>query len=146
MRKPALLLPLALFAAPATAAQPSQSQEFQVPRELSDPAVAARLGDMVQALSRVFLDLKIGEVQAAAEGRKPTAAEKSLTVREMGRRDDPNFDRNYEQQIAQSKPMIEQSMKAMAQSLPALMQSMSGAAKQMERVVENMPRPDYPRR
>ena len=145
MRILAVALPLALAAAPA-AAQSTQPKEIQVPAEIADPAVAAKLGDMVQVLSRSLLDVKIGELQAAAEGRKPTAAEKSMTMRDMGRRDDPNFDRNFERQIADSKPMIQQMMKALTASLPMLMKSMSGAAAQMEGVVENMPRPDYPRR
>ena len=67
----------------------------------------------MQALSQALLDMKVGGVQAALEGRKATRAERNLTVRDLGRRNDPNFDRNIEQQIAAAKPKLEQSMRAL---------------------------------
>lgn len=135
--------PLFLIAAPV-AAQPTEP--MQIPPQLTDPAMAETLGDMMQVLSKSLLDMRVGEIQAAAEGRQATAEEKRLTVRDLGRRKDPNFDRNFERQIAQSKPMIQNSMRALAQALPAMSSTLSEAAGQMERVIENMPRPDYPRR
>jgi hypothetical protein len=146
MRYSLLLIPLATLAAPAFAAPPPQTQQIQIPPELTDPATAEKLANMMQSLSRAFLDLPIGEVQAAAEGRQPTAEERRLTVRDMGRRDDPDFERNLDRQIAQSKPMIEHSLNALARALPAMTRSLSNMARQMERATANMPRPDYPRR
>ncbi len=147
MRNLLIAVPLALLAAPAVAAQPAPRPEpIQVPAEITDPAFTDRLADMMQAMSKVFLDMPIGEVQAAAEGRKATAAERKLTVRDIGRRDDPNFDRNFDRQIAQARPMIQQSMKAFAQALPAITKSLSEAAGALERATANLPRPDYPRR
>lgn len=146
MRHYLLAIPLALIAAPVAAQPAPQPEQIQIPSELTDPAMADKLANMLQALSKAFLELPVGEVQAAAEGREPTRAEKGLTVRDLGRRDDPNFDRNFQRQIAQSKPMIEQSMKALAQALPAMTKALSEAARQMERATANMPRPDYPRR
>lgn len=134
--------PLLLIAAPA-AAQPAP---IQVPPQLTDPAMAERLGNMVQALSGTLLDMPIGELQAAAEGRQPRPEEKGLTVRDLGRRSDPNFEQKFHSQMAQSKPIIQQSMRALAQALPAMSSALAGAAEQMGRAVENMPRPDYPRR
>ena len=135
--------PLFLLAAPA-AAQPAEP--IELPPQLVDPAMAETLGDMVQVLSKSLLDMRVGEIQAAAEGREATAEEKRLTVRDLGRRKDPNFERNFERQIAQSKPVIQNSMRALAQALPAMSSTLSEAAGQMERAIENMPRPDYPRR
>ena len=146
MRRYLLAIPLALIAAPLAAQPAAQPEQIQIPRELTDPAMADKLANMLQALSKAFLNLPVGEVQAAVEGRQPTAAERRLTVRDMGRRDDPNFDRNFERQIAQSKPMIEQSMKAFSEALPAMTRALSEAARHMERATANMPQPDYPRR
>ncbi|MGI8704934.1 MAG: hypothetical protein ACR2JJ_03930 [Sphingomicrobium sp.] len=140
------IVPLALLAAPVAAQPAPEPGQIQIPSELTDPAMADRLANTLQALSKAFLELPVGEVQAAVEGREPTSAEKGLTIRELGRRDDPHFDRNLEQQIAQSKPMIEHGMKAFAQALPAMTRALSEAARQMERATANMPRPDYPRR
>lgn len=146
MRYLSFLVPLALIAAPAAAAPPPEAEQIRIPPQLTDPAMAERLGDMVQVLSRAFLDLPIGEVRAAAEGRPATEAERRLTVRDVGRLDDPNFERNLERQVVQSKPMIRESINALAKSLPAMSRGLSEAARELERATANMPQPNYPRR
>jgi len=136
-----------MCSAPAVAQAPAAaSPQTQVPPELTDPAVTEKLANSMQALSKAFLDLRVGEVQAALEGRQPTPSEKKMTVRDLGRRDDPNFERSLQQQVANAKPMIDQSMKALAAALPAMMQSMQQAEKALERAAANMPDPTYPRR
>jgi len=108
--------------------------------------MAGRLADTMQAMSQAFLNLPVGEVQAALEGREPTPAEKKITVRDLGRRDDPNFDRNFHQQIAQARPMIEHSMKALNEALPAMKKALDEAEGALERATANMPDPTYPKR
>ena len=108
--------------------------------------MADRLTNAMQVMSKAFLDLPAGEVQAALEGRRATPAEKRMTVRDMARRDDPNFDRNFQRQIAQSGPVIRQSMRAMSQALPAMMQGLTQAQHALERAAANMPDPTYPKR
>ena len=154
MRTSLILLPLLLGASAAFAqaaapvtpppATPNAGQEMQ--RVLSDPTMADRLTGMMQAMSRAFLDLPAGQIQAAAKGRAPTAAEKHMTVRDMARRDDPNFDRNFQQRMAQARPMIQQSMKALSDALPAMMNGLEQAEKGLERAAANMPDPTYPKR
>ena len=99
MRVAYLALSLALVGSPALAQQQAPvapvTLPTTVPAELTDPAMAEKLTRAMQALSSVMLDMKVGEVQAAMEGRKPTRAERNMTVRELGRRDDPNFERNF---------------------------------------------------
>lgn len=143
------LLPLIAAASPAFAqasTAPAPPQAIQLQRALTDPANAQRLAGAMQTVSKAFLDLPVGEIQAAVEGRAPSAAEKKLTVRDLGRRNDPDFDRNFQRQIAQSKPMIEQSMKAFAAALPEMMKGLQNAEQALERATANMPRPDYPKR
>jgi hypothetical protein len=100
----------------------------------------------MQALSKAFLNMPAGEVQAALEGRQPTAKERRMTVRDMGRANDPNFDREVQQQMANARPTIEQSMKALTSALPALMQGMGQMQQSLERAVSNLPDPTYPKR
>jgi hypothetical protein len=64
----------------------------------------------------------------------------------MARRDDPDFDRHMQQQIANVGPMMQRSMNALNQALPAVMQSLTEAQKSIERAVSNIPDPTYPRR
>ena len=145
MRHLLLAVSIALIAAPVAAQPAPQPGQIQVPPELTDPAMADKLARILQGLSKALMELPVGEVQAAVEGREATAQEKRMTVRDLARRGDPEFDRKLEQQIAQSKPMIEQSMRALSQALPAMTKALSDVARQMERATANMPRPDYPR-
>ena len=147
MRKTLILLPILLTTSPALAqTAPTPPETAQIERALNDPAMADRLTNAMQVMSKAFLDLPAGEVQAALEGRRATPAEKRMTVRDMARRDDPNFDRNFQRQIAQSGPMIRQSMRAMSQALPAMMQGLTQAQHALERAAANMPDPTYPKR
>ena len=142
MRNSLILLPLLMCASPALA----QSAPPQIPHELTDPAVAQRLQRSMQAMSKALLDLRVGEMQAALEGREATRAEKKLTVRDLGRRNDPNFERNLNERIADSGETIERSMKAMNDALPSIVQSVERARDAIERATANMPDPTYPKR
>ena len=147
MRAGLLIVPFLLGAAPVAAQAPTAAApQMQVPPELTDPAMTQKLANSMQALSKAFLDLRVGEVQAALEGRQATPSERKMTVRDLGRRDDPNFEKDLQQQVANAKPMIDQSMKALAAALPAMMQGMQQAEKALERAAANMPDPTYPKR
>ena len=141
VRKSLIFLPLILAATPAVA-QPAP----QLPPELTDPATAQRLGNAMQALSSAFLNLRLGEVQAALEGRQASQAEKNLTVRDMARRNDPDFDRHFQQDMARVGPMMQQGMKAVNQTLPIVMNDLAHAQKALERAISNLPDPTYPKR
>jgi hypothetical protein len=147
MRTTLILIPLLFSASPALAQSgPPAADIAQVQRVLADPATADRLTGMMQALSKAFLDMPVGEIKAAAEGRQPTPAERHMTIRDIGRKDDPNFDRNFQRQIAQSGPMVRQSMKALSEALPPMMQGLQQASKALDRAMANMPDPTYPKR
>ena len=147
MRIKLLTIPMMLCASPALAqAVPAEPQTAEIQRVLSDPATADKLTNVMQSVSDAFLDLPAGQVEAAMEGRKATPAEKRMTVRDMARKDDPNFDRNFRQKIAQVRPMIENGMNAVSSALPAMTQALDQASKAIERAAANMPDPTYPRR
>ena len=141
MRATFMILPL-LCATPAIAQSPAP----QVPPQLTDPAMADKLARSMQAMSKALLDLPVGEVQAAIDGREPTAAEKKLTVRDVGRRDNRNFDRDFQQRIANARPVIENSMKAISAALPALLQGFEQMQQSLDRATANLPSPAYPKR
>jgi hypothetical protein len=142
MHKSLLILPLLLAATPAMA----QPVPPQLPPELTDPRTTQKLTNAMQALSQAFLDVRVGEVRAALEGRPATPSERRMTVRDMARRDDPDFDRHMQQHIANVGPMMQRSMNALNQAPPAVMQSLTEAQKSIERAVSNIPDPTYPRR
>ncbi len=135
-----LVFPLLMIATPAVAQAPRQPPTVQIQRVLSDPATAERMTNVMQSLSNAMLDLPIGEVQAAVEGRTPTAADKRRTIRDL----EPNLD--VRREISQARPMIQQSMKALGEALPGIVQSLQQAQRSLERAAANMPDPTYPKR
>ena len=101
----------------------------------------------MQVLTNALLDLQVGEVQAAVEGRKPTAGRaQPHRRRSRARRDDPNFDRNLRRGIAEAGPRIAQGMKACRTRLPAIMKALDDVSRAVDRAAANMPDPTYPRR
>jgi len=143
MRSALILVPLLVGAVPAaaqTAPAPQVPQEIQ--RAMADPATVDRLADAMQAMSKVFLDMPVGNVEAALEGRRPTSADRRRTVASETRMNE----RQLRERIAAAKPMLQQSMKAMSDALPSMIQGLAQAQKSLERAAANMPDPNYPKR
>jgi hypothetical protein len=140
MRFQLLFIPLLMTSVPAAAQ--SAPPALQLPPELTDPATADRLSDAMQALSSIFLDMKVGGVQAAVEGREPTPSERNLRVRDLGKVDE----KQLQQQIAEAKPQIQAHIKAFQKALPEMMKSLDQAQKSLDRLTANMPDPNYPKR
>jgi len=142
MRSYLIALPVLILASPALAQEAPQ----QLPPELIDPATVHRLAGTLQALSQALLDVKVGGIRADLEGRTATPAERNMTVRDVARQKDPDFDRHLQQKIASAGPQIERSMTAMQRALPQMMRSLQDVKTSMERAMANMPDPTYPKR
>jgi len=141
MHKSLILLPLLLAATPA-AAQPAP----QLPPELTDPATAQKLTNAMQALSSALLNMRVGEVRAALDGRVASPEERNVTIGDLARSKDPNFDRDFHQRIASVGPTLQHGMKALNQTLPRVTRDLEDAQKSLERAVSNLPDPTYPKR
>lgn len=141
MRYNMIVLPLALFAVPALGQPNTRSEPIQMPSELTDPRMMERIARMTEALSRAMLDLPIGEIEAAVEGRPVTAADRRRTIRDVARVTDPDIERK----LAESGPRVAATMKAFSDALPALTRALSEAADTIERASANMPQPGYPK-
>ena len=141
MRTALALIPLAILATPAVAAPPPPPP-LQVPPQVTDPRTLDRVTDAMQAVSQAILDMPVGNIEAALEGRPATPADRDRRVRDI----EPGLDRDVHAQIAQARPMIRQSAKAVAEALPQMMQGIQQVQKSLERAAANMPDPNYPKR
>ena len=141
MRKSLIIVPL-LLASSRALAEPAP----QLPPELTDPAMVQRLTNSMQALSSAFLNMRVGEVTAALEGRPATPEERNLTVGDLARRDDPDFDRHFHDQIANVGPTMQRSIQAMNKAMPEIARDLKDVRKSLERAIANMPDPNYPKR
>ena len=138
MRTIVLALPLLLVASGASAQTP---QTLRIP-----PAAADRVADALDAVTDALLDLPVGRVQAAIEGRRASPAEQAMTVRDLERRDNPNFERNLHRHIDEARPMVRQSLDAVNDALPEMMAGLQRAGRALQRAQSNLPDPTYPRR
>ena len=136
-----LIVPLLVLAAPAAAAPDTSGIE----RALRDPANAERIDRSLNALGDALLDLKVGGVKAALEGRKPGPADQALTVRELERREgrDPEAIRRH---VREAGPALAKGMSALADAIPAITRALGDVEKAVERAAANMPDPNYPKR
>ena len=103
---------------------------------------ADRLTDTMVAMSKAFLNMPVGEVEAAIEGREPTAADRHRTLRnETGM-----TERDVRQRIDATRPAMQAGMRAVQVALPSIMKGLTDARQELDRASANIPRPDYPRR
>ena len=147
MRLHLLAFPLAFAAAPLAAQQPAprsqapSADEMSLPPELSDPRLADRLVDTLQVLSKAFLAMPAGEVEAALEGRQPTAAERKRTIASETGMSEAELKRKLDE----SRPQMQAAQKALVAAIPAMMKGFAEAQKEFEKAAANMPQPGYPR-
>jgi hypothetical protein len=137
---------LAAAAAPAGAqstARPTEPQRpVEIPPEILDGRTFDQLGTMMGALTKVFLDLPVGEIEAAVENRPVTREDKRRTVRSVTGTDE----RELTAEIEQSKGAMKAGGQAMARALPVIVESLNKAGQEIERATANLPQPGYPRR
>jgi len=144
MRTALALIPLAILATPAIAqpAPPPPPPALQVPPQLTNPRTLDKVTNAMQAVSQALMDMPVGNIEAALEGRPATPADRARRVRDV----EPGLDRDVQTQIAQARPMIRQGAKALSDALPQMMQGIQQVQQSLERAAANMPDPNYPKR
>jgi hypothetical protein len=144
-----LILSCAMLAATPVVAAPRPSLPAPavpgtLPPVLTDPRMADQLGRIAGALTRSLMDVRMGEVEAAIEGRPATRADRERTLRDqIG---GAGAERRVEQQAAASGRAMQAVTRAVAGSLPAILSAIQGAAGEIDRATANLPSPTYPRR
>lgn len=87
-----LVAPL-LAATPATAREREAPSADQVARALADPQVQAGVATVLDAFAGAVLDTNVGPLAHYTDKVRP-----GDTLRDLARRDDPDFDRHLQQQ------------------------------------------------
>ena len=93
-------------------------------------------------VSKSFHNLRVGEFEAALDGRAPTSADRRKTVRSEKRLSE----RELNQQIETARPQMRAALTAMSKALPAMMKGLHDAGRELEKATANMPQPGYPTR
>ena len=143
MRQLLFALPLLLVAVPAAAQPVPASEAAQIPPEIADPALADKLTRMSGTLAQALMNLPVGEMEAAIQGRPATPADRARRVRdEVG----PEGERRLMSEVATAGPRMRAMQKALVSSLPRIMGALGEVEEDLERAVSNLPDPTYPRR
>ena len=145
MRSTLALLALTSLAAPAVAAEVPASAappSVALPPEITDGRVVDELGSMIGALSRAFLNLPVGELEAAVENRAATRADRSRTVRTVT----GTNERELQADIEAGKGAVKTGGQALARALPVVVEALNTAGRELERATANVPQPGYPKR
>ena len=138
MRSTLALAPLLLLAAPAAA---QSAPPPQLPPEITDGRAMDQLGSVMGAIARAFLDLPVGELEAAIENRRVTRDDRSKTVRSVS----GMSERELQQDIREGTEVAKAGTQAMVRSLPVITRALNEAGDQIGRAIANMPSPVYPR-
>ena len=141
MRRFLALVLLGSLATPAAAAPPS-APPVVLPPEITDGRVLDELGTMIGSLSRAFLNLPVGELEAAVENRPATRADRNRTVRSVTGTDE----RELQADIEAGKGAVKNGGQALARALPVVVEALNTAGRELERATANVPQPGYPRR
>lgn len=141
------LLLSALLCSVATPALAQQSQRpgpppVAIPPEIVEGRMLDQMGDMIGALSKAFLNLPVGEIEAAVENRPATRADRSKTVRSVT----GMSERELAADIEQGKGAVKAGGQAMVRALPVIVEALNEAGEEIERATANIPQPGYPKR
>ena len=149
----ALLVLAAAAAAPASAAPPapyadapSAPPPIEMPRALTDPAMADKLGRTMGAMAHAVMNIPVGEMQAAIEGRPATRADRNRRVGDVAGPDGRAMADHVAGSGAATGRAMQAAGRAMIGALPAILQAVRGAESEIERATANLPDPTYPRR
>lgn len=142
----ALLIAGLMAAAPAVAqpypyAPPPPPAPMPLPPEIASGAIVDRAEPMVRALSRAFLDLPVGELQAAVENRPVTPQDRHRRLRDVAGVNERDLDRD----IAANGETLKSGARSMARALPVIQRALNQAGEDIARAVDNLPSPTYPR-
>ncbi len=140
MRALLIALPLMLAATPALAAAQAAPQ---LPPELSDPAMADKLGEMAGALTKALMDMPVGEIEAAVAGPRADAGRPGASgsaTRSAGRTPSATS----RPRVAPSGRQMQAMSKALVASLPSIMAALDEVEQRARARHRQHSRPDLP--
>jgi hypothetical protein len=141
-----LIVPLLSLATPALAQAYPMPAPTPLPPRMMDPALPGQLGRMAGALTHAIMNLPVGELEAAIEGRPAFPADRRKTVGSEVGRDNPYVEQDIQRDVTSTTSAVQSSARAIQRAMPAIQQAVGEAAATIERETANLPSPYYPRR
>lgn len=135
------LAAMAALVAPAHAQQSTtddvqerfaQSMEADLGRVLDDPDLPEKAGRVTEALVTILDTLPIGQIEAAVEGREPTADDMSRTLGDVADLDGEALGEEVAIAIADNRHRIETGRNAVIATLPHLILAVESLKAELE--------------
>ena len=141
-----LILPLLSLATPGLAQTYPMPSPIPLPPRMMDPALPSQLSRIAGALTHSFMNIPVGELEAAIEGRPAYPADRRKTVGSEISRDNPYVEQDIQREVASTTSAVQSSARAMQRAMPAIQQAIGQAAATIERETANLPSPNPPYR
>ncbi len=140
------LLIAATTATPAFARSPrsDDAEMARVTRTLNDPRTQDAMAGVMVAMADGLLDLRIDKLRAAMARLDPESArddgyDNPRTLRDVVRRDDPNFEQNLYRDSRRATAQMGAMASGMADMLPELRTMGERMSKQLEKAMKRFP-------
>jgi len=138
--------PVAPTAAPAQRTQPVDPRDEEVVRNLPRQQDVERIGDVVDATVGAVLQVPVGPIKEAIEGRKLSRREREETLGDVASKDDPYFRERMRDQIAVAGVAMEVLAEQMAVMTPIFRRTLEDVERRVEDAARGLPPRDYDRR
>lgn len=133
-------------AAPALAAQPAappvlpaDPRDAEIRAAMPDPAEMKAMGEAAARAVDAMMEVPIGPLREAVEGRKLSARERSETIGDRAVRDDPHFRDRMNAGIASASVAMAALAEQMVTIAPVLRRTLDDVAQRMEEAIRTAP-------
>lgn len=125
---------------------PMDPRDEAIIRSVPGPQEIERVGDVTAATVDAILDVPIGPLREAIEGRRLSRREREETLGDHARKDDPYFRERMRDQITVAGAAVGVLAEQMAVMTPVLRQTLEDAQRRVEEAARGVPPRDYDRR
>lgn len=138
-----LIAAAALAGAPAWAAQPAapgpNPRDEEMRQALPDPAEMKAMGEVAARAMDAMMDVPIGPLREAVEGRKLSPRERAETIGDQARREDPYFRERMRDQIGLATVAMGTLAEQMATIAPVLRRTLEEVEQRFEEAMRTAP-------
>jgi len=122
----------------STAPLPDPRDE-EMRRSMPDPAEVKAMGEVAARAMEAMMDVPIGPLREAVEGRKLSRREREETLGDVARRDDPNFKDRMRDQAQVATVAMGALMEQMVNIAPVLRNTLEDVVRRTEEAARQVP-------
>ena len=130
-------------------AQPAPSvdpRDEELRRNMPSPTEMKEMGEVAARAMEAMMDVPIGPLREAVEGRKLSPRERSETIGDHARRDDPHFKERMRDQIGLATVALGALAEQMTVMGPVLRRTLEDVSKRVEDAARSAPQRPYDRK